>query len=258
MLQQGQRTDSVTSMEETTMKTIRLGIWGGLFGGVLFLASGCSQMTGEKPWQQEGHSNLKQLAMAMHTYNGDLNHLPPQAIMSKDGKPLLSWRVAILPYLEEDALFKQFKLDEPWDSAHNKALLDKMPKVFQTYGTNPGPGMTFYQVFVSKPAAKPRAMFTFDGRSMTINQISTMDGTANTLMIAEAATPVPWTSPQDMEYDPNGPLPALGAFSKTKFMAVFGDGVPRVLRKDAPEKLLRQVITVDGGENDDITPLVER
>ena len=74
---------------------------------------------------------LKQLAIVMQTYS-DVNNgrLAPAAVFDKDGKPLLSWRVLMLPYLEQDALYKEFHLDEPWDSDHNKKLLEKMPPLF--------------------------------------------------------------------------------------------------------------------------------
>src|SRR5262249_25696015 len=65
-------------------------------------------------------NNLKQRARAMHNSHGTNRHFPAQAVYSPDGKPLLSWRVLILPYIEHDDLYKQFHLDEPWDSAHNK------------------------------------------------------------------------------------------------------------------------------------------
>jgi RNA polymerase sigma factor (sigma-70 family) len=78
-------------------------------------------------------SNLQRLASAMHDYEMAEGILPPAAIYSKDGKPLLSWRVALLPYLDLEKDLK-FKLDESWDSAHNKKLLAKMPKIFRAPG----------------------------------------------------------------------------------------------------------------------------
>src|SRR5262245_56693586 len=75
-------------------------------------------------------NNLKQIGVAMHTYHDKHRSFPAAAIYGKDGKALLSWRVALLPYLGLEALYKEFKLDEPWDSAHNKRLLEKMPAVY--------------------------------------------------------------------------------------------------------------------------------
>ena len=75
-------------------------------------------------------NNLRQIALAMHNYHDSNGHFPAQAIYSKDGKPLLSWRVLLLPYLDQDALYRQFKLDEAWDGPHNEKLLAQMPKLF--------------------------------------------------------------------------------------------------------------------------------
>jgi len=76
-------------------------------------------------------NNLKMLALALHNYYNANKHFPLPASSSKDGKPLLSWRVYILPYLEQDSLFRQFHLDEPWDSPHNRTLIDKMPSIYR-------------------------------------------------------------------------------------------------------------------------------
>ena len=78
-------------------------------------------------------NNLKQIGLGMHNYHDQNNKLPPPYLKTKDGKPGLSWRV-ILPYIEQDFLYRQFKLDEPWDSPKNLALLNQMP---QTYASRP-------------------------------------------------------------------------------------------------------------------------
>src|SRR5215208_5386317 len=73
--------------------------------------------------------NLKQIALAFHNHH-DANGRLPGNICDKNGKALLSWRVQILPYLEEDKLYFEFKLDEAWDSDHNKKLIEKLPKTY--------------------------------------------------------------------------------------------------------------------------------
>ena len=92
-------------------------------------------------------NNLKQIGLAFHNFHETNNHFPAD-IRSKDGKPLLSWRVAILPFLGQGELFNEFRQDEPWDSPHNKALIAQMPAVFAIAGeTAPQPGHTFYRGF---------------------------------------------------------------------------------------------------------------
>jgi hypothetical protein len=197
-------------------------------------------------------NNLKQIALAMHNYHASAGHFPAHAIYSKDGKtPLLSWRVAILPYVGQDNLYKQFKLDEPWDSEHNKKLVAQMPAIYLSPTAPPAQelGRTHYQVFVGGGA-----VFGAGPQGTPLAGIT--DGTSNTLMVVEAAEPVVWTKPDDLPYDPNKPLPKLGAKpGATYFLAFFGDGSVRPIRMDLKEKTLRALITANGGETIDHSEL---
>ncbi len=86
-------------------------------------------------------NRMRQIGLAMLNYETAHKNFPAQAIHSKDGKPLLSWRVAILPELAQQELYDQFYLDEPWDSEHNKPLIAKMPAVYAK-GGRPDDGKT--------------------------------------------------------------------------------------------------------------------
>jgi hypothetical protein len=189
-------------------------------------------------------NNLKQLTLATVNY-ADANggSLPPQAVFGADGKPLLSWRVLILPYLDQDALYKEFHLDEPWDSDHNKKLLAKMPPAFAMPGAPAGTTETYYQAF-----AGPRAFF--EGKQRLRYPASFTDGTSNTIMYVEAARTVPWTKPEDLPFDPDPkkPLPKLGGHFRGGFNASMCDGSVRFLRKTISDATLRAAITRDGGE----------
>jgi prepilin-type processing-associated H-X9-DG protein len=188
--------------------------------------------------------NLKQLAMAMHSYHDSYGCFPPTVIYSKrDGKPLYSWRVALLPHLAGyDDLYKQFNLEEPWDSPHNKPLLDRMPAVFSSTNRQARtPGGTFYQVFVGKGAL-------FEDKKR-IRMADVTDGTANTFMIVEAANEVPWTSPQDLVYVSQAPLlPLLCGPSDRGFNACFADGSVRFISKAVSDQTLHKAITRNGFE----------
>ena len=187
-------------------------------------------------------NNLKQIALAMHNFHDTYGAFPPHAIYGKDGKALLSWRVQILPFIEQQELYKQFHLDEPWDSPHNKKLLEVMPKVYAVPVDEKASKAheTHYLGFVGKGA------FFTGKKGIRIADIT--DGTSNTILVAEAAKSVPWTKPDDLPFEAGKPLPKLGAFWPNGFQAAFCDGSVRMLRKDISEKTLRAVITINGGE----------
>ena len=187
-------------------------------------------------------NNLKQIAIAMHSYNDTNGAMPPAAVCDKKGKPQLSWRVLILPYIEQEALFKQFKLDEPWDSDNNKKLLDKMPNVYAMPGkTKPGDTETYYRVFVGNGAA-------FDWLMGTKLQ-AIADGTSNTLMCVTATTAVPWTKPDELEFDPEKDMGKLiGMVVNGKAQVSLCDGSVRTLSKLPSKETIAALITKSGGE----------
>ncbi len=195
----------------------------------------------------EANRNLRMIALAMHTYHSTNDHFPPAATHSADGKPLLSWRVAILPYIAEQELYDQFRQDEPWDSPHNKALLAKMPPVFAQRGKPKDATSTIYQAITG-------AGTMFDGPDGTAIEKIT-DGTTNTIMVVQGGTPVPWTKPEDIEYLPGKPLPKIAGPLPGGFLAVMGSGQVQFVSKKAKEALIRAAFTRNGGEFLDIKDL---
>jgi hypothetical protein len=185
--------------------------------------------------------NLRQIGMALHAYHDAMQGFPT-AIPDKTGKPGLSWRVALLPYLEHDNLYKLFKLDEPWDSPNNKPLLHKMPKIFAPPGTDPT-GWTFLRGFTGPgtwlpPQTGPRP------KGIRITDIT--DGTSNTILVAEAADPVIWTKPDEMEFAPNK-VPKIGGVFGTGTNVLLADGSVKFLPKDFDQRTLANLIQINDG-----------
>jgi prepilin-type processing-associated H-X9-DG protein len=187
-------------------------------------------------------NNLKQIALALHNYHDANGTFPPAAVCGKNAEPQLSWRVLILPYIEEDALYKEFKLDEPWDSEHNKPLLAKMPKVYSM----PGQGKlintdTYYRAFVGNGAGWEWVMGT--------KILSITDGTSNTIMVVTAADAVPWTKPDELNFDPDKDMTKLlGLVVNGKAQVAMFDGSVRTWAKLPPKATLNALITRAGGE----------
>lgn len=197
--------------------------------------------------------NLRNLGLAMHSFHDVHKQLPGPAICDlKTGKPLLSWRVALLPFLDEGKLFKEFKLDEPWDSDHNMKLLDRVPAVFAPPGLEGKEKVkTFFQVFVGRNAMfemQPDARAPHGVRGLRL--VAIPDGTSNTIMIVEAGKPVPWTKPEDLPFDDTGKtqVPGLGGISKEGFLACFGDGRVEFFRLPVAQRGLWQLIHRQDGE----------
>ncbi|HVK12339.1 MAG TPA: DUF1559 domain-containing protein [Gemmataceae bacterium] len=192
--------------------------------------------------------NLKKIALSFHEFHDTHGKLPANAI--KGDVPLLSWRVRVLEFLDGGAhadLYKAFKLDEPWDSDHNKKLIDKMPRIYAPLRGKAKAGETFYQSFQGKDGMMQPGGVTLAGVT---------DGLSNSFMVAEADKPVIWTRPDDIEFD-GKTAPALGGMFKDHFFVAFGDGSVRKMPKRMDRNTLVASITINGGEVFDLDAAVE-
>lgn len=192
-------------------------------------------------------NNLKMIGIAMHSYH-DTHGAFPTNYTTKDGKPGLSWRVALLPYLEQDKLFREFKLDESWDSAHNAKLIDRIPKVFAPVRGRAEKGQTFYQMFSGDN--------TLLGTGKGVRLQDTTDGTSNTFMVAEGGSAIIWTKPEDLMFD-GKQLPKLGGSFDGDFHVAMGDGSVRLVPKGIDSDVIRAAITRNGGEVLDLNDAIE-
>jgi hypothetical protein len=197
------------------------------------------QAARESARRMQSSNSLKQLAIAMHFHHDVHNRLPAIANFDKDGKPLLSWRVHLLPYLDANDLY-----DEPWDSEHNLRLIEKMPDVYRNPNSaHAAQGMTNYLAIVSKDG-----VFTGDANGIRFPDIT--DGLSNTIMIVEADfdKEVIWTKPDDLSFDPQHPLAGLGHVRQGGFQASLVDGSVHFISLNVDAATLKALVTRAGRE----------
>src|SRR5262249_53007604 len=155
-------------------------------------------------------NNLHQIGIAMFNYEATYKGFPAEAIRDRDGKPLLSWRVTILPYIEQENLYRQFKLDEPWDSPNNIKLVEKMPAIYAPTNGTGKKGETYLRVFTGPNTPFDPARVRPGPSALGPRFADFLDGTSNTFLVAEAAESVPWSKPEELSVDSKKPLPKLG------------------------------------------------
>ena len=188
-------------------------------------------------------NNMKQIGLAMMSYQAANGTLPPAYIADKvTGKPLLSWRVAILPYMEDVQLYNQFHLDEPWDSEHNKKLSETAIAVYRSPASRTKGNMTNYLTVRGDDTAFPGK----DG----IGMADITDGTSLTIMVVEAsdAKAVPWAKPDDLPYDDKQPKAGLVGLWPGGFNAVFCDGSVHFISSTIDAETLRRLFNRHDGK----------
>jgi Protein of unknown function (DUF1559)/Domain of unknown function (DUF4190) len=207
------------------------------FYAILFFAVGRIR---DAAGRMQSSNNLKQMALAMANHASTYNDsFPTATIRSKDGKPLLSWRVAMLPFLEQGQLYNEFHLDEPWDSPHNSKLLPRMPKVYWMPSTGEiTDGKTYYQVFVG-----PDTMFADPDHPANYKTSFAIKGTSQTVTIAEADNAVPWTKPEDIVFNPASP-PTFRGHWNGAFQVALADGSVRLVSTSVSPKTIKWAVSL--------------
>ncbi len=201
------------------------------------------QAARQQAMEIEVSNNLRQLGLALHNFESTYRKLPSTIIVDESGeKPLLSWRVAILPYIGEDELYQQFHLDEPWDSPHNITLLEKMPECFKRPNSFAQPGYTVYVAPISEQTMLQ------PNESIVFGQIT--DGLSNTIMLVEVVddAAVPWSAPIDLDLDLDAPTDNLVSDDRPTFQVLMGDGSSRRLPSSIDIDVLRAMFTRDAGD----------
>ncbi|MBI1247314.1 DUF1559 domain-containing protein [bacterium] len=199
-------------------------------------------------------NNLKQIILAFHNYHDTFRGLPAEASTDKEGKKLLSWRVYILPYIEQDALFRQFHLDEPWDSEHNKKLIEHMPQVYRNPRSKAPKDTTTYLAVVGKNMGFEEPKPTPEGKKVKfptgLGFRDFTDGTSNTALVVEANDDdaVIWTKPDDLEVILDDVMNGLGEAQPGGFNVGFADGSIRFIPKNIAPRVLKLIFQRNDGQ----------
>lgn len=187
-------------------------------------------------------NQLKQVGLAFHNYHAVYNSLPSAGTDYSGEKKGLSWRVHILPFIEEVDLYNQFNLDEPWDSEHNKALISQIPELFQTPGVNEE-GKTVFQVVVGENTS-----FNLE-KGLGFREFT--DGLSNTIMVVEAGADKAdtWTKPGGLTLDEENPIKTFGTIKEGTLSVLISDGSVRTVDIETiSNETIKALITRNGGE----------
>jgi prepilin-type processing-associated H-X9-DG protein len=193
-------------------------------------------------------NNLKRLGLALHLYHEDHGSFPPAYIADDDGKPMHSWRVLLLPYLEEKIAYGKYRWDEPWNGPNNSRL-GINPYDFQCSADQAtfGSSMTSYVLVTGPGTPFP------DGASTKIDDFR--DGVANTILIVEVANSgIHWMEPRDLNIQQMAttlnakPGQGISSCHSSGAVVVFADGHTEFLDAATSAEQLRAMLTIDGGE----------
>jgi hypothetical protein len=206
----------------------------------------------EKVTDFECAVNLNAIGLALYQYQQAQGAFPPAFVTDSEGRPLFSWRVLVLPYLGRQDVYDRFHLDEPWDSPHNRKLLDAMPSSFACPARQKrvAPGRLINVLALVAPGT------TLPGSgSVRIEQI--LDDPDRTLMLVESSqADIPWTAPIDLDprtgrltntHDP-GPIGPTSDYRSGWINTVAANGVVRSYAPDTLRKSLVPASTIAGGE----------
>jgi hypothetical protein len=192
-------------------------------------------------------NNLKQLAIAMHNYHDVYRCFPPAYVPDKNGRPMHSWRVLLLPFMEAGHLYKQYRFDEPWNGPHNRKLAARPVDAFRCPADTGRETDSSYFVVVGPKTVFPGAV------PIRIKDIT--DGTFSTILLVEAAdSGINWLEPRDLSYVEAirglNPKSGWGISSHHKgggACVVFADGSPEMLRDGIPVEQLRLLLERNDG-----------
>jgi prepilin-type processing-associated H-X9-DG protein len=190
-------------------------------------------------------NNLKQIALALHNYEQAHRALPPAYTVDAKGRPLHSWRTLILPYLEQEPLYRTIDLSKPWNDPANAQALETFLPVFRCpEAVGPQNTTTYLAIVAPNGCLIPK-------ESRRLAEIT--DTHDSTLMVIEAGeeNAVPWMAPEDAD---ESLMMSLGSTTKLHHAggtnACFVDGHVTFLRADTPAEALRALMSISGNDNE--------
>jgi len=194
-------------------------------------------------------NNMKTIGLALHNYNDYQKSFPPVYTADENGKPLHSWRVLMLPYIEQQSLYESIRLDEPWDSDYNKQFHDWGPSVFRCpSGQGDLTGMTSYSVVVG-----PESFPVDSNDGLSFRDIT--DGTSNTIFLVERKAPVCWMDPtQEITFEKacegiNVSPDGLGSNHSSGMNVCIFDGSVLFISNTVEQRVLRALLMWNSEES---------
>ena len=187
-------------------------------------------------------STLKQILIALHNYHEMYDSFPPAYVSDKNGRPMHSWRVLLLPFLEAPHLYKQYRFNEPWNSPHNSKLASQMPGVFACPSVTDGDAMTRYV-----PVRDPGSLFP-GTQTRDLRDIS--DGSVNTIAVVETTgRPVHWMAPDDVAPEDFLRTIVERQHHQGGTHIALADGSVRFVPSETPATTIRALISIAGRED---------
>ena len=197
---------AVTSVPQKprTLNPVKVAVWLiAILVLLLFFLLPATRTARPAAYRVQCSNNLKQIALALQNYQYVYGTLPPAYITDEDGTPMHSWRVLILPYLEQRILYEQYRFDEPWNGPNNRRLAELIPAVYRCPSFSPkkgrdGADATGTEMLTQYVVICDEKTFLPGSHALKMNEIN--EGKDNTLLIVELdAECVPWMAPRDID-----------------------------------------------------------
>lgn len=241
--------------------SIVLSLFSGLLVGMLLPAV---QQVRHAARRTMAQNEIRQIVLAEHNYQSAYAKFSGTGFENDDRGSGLSWRVHLLPYMEQNALYEKFNLDEPWDSEHNKALIPLMPQFYAAKLGSKSEGLLGEgQTTILRPVGNG-AFPAFEDRNQAFGFADVTDGISNTILVieADASEAVTWTDPAgDYQFDPNDPVRGIGGNWNSGVIVGWADGSVTEIRThgtsvplDFPEQM-KAMFTVAGEEEIDFSSI---